>query len=263
MLDHFPTARAPGRYGRQCWPSVNKTNQPRGTGRAYPDALADIARHSSPVWLQLVRQSHSSTSPWNVPMTASAVLALVAIAAGADTARASAPDSVGGPVQASLASTMLAPGDTVRRRRRAIEVSDWYERRLRIHRYGSYVTYPLFALTAVAGTQLYDDPRNGAPWAKNSMRYGATALATVFTSNTVTGLWNLWDSRNVSKGRTPRALHALLMLASDAGFSYAGSRLAEQAENSVDKRREHRTWAYGSMATALTGIAIIKYWSQE
>lgn len=197
-------------------------------------------------------------------MTASAVLALlVAIAAGSDTTRPPAPDSVGGPVQSSLASAMLAPGDTVPRRRRAIEVSDWYERRLRIHRYGAYATYPLFALTAVAGSRLYDDPRNGAPWAKNSMRYGATALATVFTSNTVTGLWNLWDSRSVAKGRTPRYLHTLLMLASDAGFSYAGSRLAEQAENSVDKRREHRTWAYGSMASALTGIAIIKYWPQE
>lgn len=197
-------------------------------------------------------------------MTASVVLALLAaIAAGADTTRAPAPDSVSGPVQSSLAAAALAPSDTVPRRRRAIEVSDWYERRLRIHRYGAYVTYPLFALTAVAGTQLYDDPRNGTPWARNSMRYGATALATVFTSNTVTGLWNLWDSRSVPKGRAPRVLHTLLMIASDAGFSYAGSRLAEQAENSVDKRREHRTWAYGSMATALTGIAIIKYWPQE
>ena len=197
-------------------------------------------------------------------MTASVVLALlVAVTAGSDTTRARAPDSVSGPVQSSLAAAALAPGDTVRRRPRAIEVSDWYERRLRIHRYGAYATYPLFALTAVAGTQLYDDPRNGAPWARNSMRYGATALATVFTSNTVTGLWNLWDSRSVPQGRTPRVLHTLLMIASDAGFSYAGSRLAEQAENSVDKRREHRTWAYGSMATALTGIAIIKYWPQE
>ena len=197
-------------------------------------------------------------------MTASVVLALlVAVTAGSDTTRAPAPDSVSGPVQSSLAAAALAPGDTVRRRPRAIEVSNWYERRLRIHRYGAYVTYPLFALTAVAGTQLYDDPRNGAPWAKNSMRYGATALATVFTSNTVTGLWNLWDSRSVPQGRTPRVLHTLLMIASDAGFSYAGARLAEQAENSVDKRREHRTWAYGSMATALTGIAIIKYWPQE
>ena len=197
-------------------------------------------------------------------MTASVVLALlVAVTAGSDTTRARAPDSVSGPVQSSLAAAALAPGDTVRPRPRAIEVSDWYERRLRIHRYGAYATYPLFALTAVAGTQLYDDPRNGAPWARNSMRYGATALATVFTSNTVTGLWNLWDSRSVPRGRTPRVLHTLLMIASDAGFSYAGSRLAEQAENSVDKRREHRTWAYGSMATALTGIAIIKYWPQE
>jgi hypothetical protein len=47
------------------------------------------------------------------------------------------------------------------------------------------------------------------------------------------------------------------MLASDAGFTYAGARLSNQAENSVDKRRQHRAWAYGSMATALTGVAVI------
>ena len=79
----------------------------------------------------------------------------------------------------------------------------------------------------------------------------------MFTLNTVTGLWNLWESRNAPQGRTRRTAHALLMLASDAGFTYAGARLSEQAENSVDKRRAHRLWAYGSMATALTGVAVI------
>ena len=79
----------------------------------------------------------------------------------------------------------------------------------------------------------------------------------MFTVNTVTGLWNLWESRGASQDRTRRTAHALLMLASDAGFTYAGARLSEQAEISSDKRREHRTWAYGSMATALTGVAVI------
>jgi hypothetical protein len=47
------------------------------------------------------------------------------------------------------------------------------------------------------------------------------------------------------------------MLASDAGFTYAGARLSEQAENSIDKRREHRVWAYSSIATALTGVGLM------
>ena len=38
------------------------------------------------------------------------------------------------------------------------------------------------------------------------------------------------------------------MLASDAGFTYAGAKLSNEAENSADKRRQHRNLAYGSMA---------------
>ena len=179
-----------------------------------------------------------------------------------DTGEAVPVDSVAGPVRSALVAAVRLTDDTLPRRRRSVEVSDWYERRLRLHRYGAYAVYPLFALQAVAGTQLYDDPRNGATWAKDGMRYGATALAAVFTSNTVTGLWNLWDSRSVPQGRTLRTVHALLMLTSDFGFSYAGSKLANEAENSVDRRRDHRTWAYGSMATSLAAIGIMKYWPE-
>jgi hypothetical protein len=196
-------------------------------------------------------------------MTSSAVLALVLALGSSDTSATVAPDSVAGPVRAALVTGVLATDDTLPRRRKAVEVSDWYERRLRIHRYGSYAVYPLFALQAVAGNQIYADPRNGPAWAKNSMQYGATALAAVFTSNTVTGLWNLWDSRSVPQGRTRRTVHALLMLASDAGFSYAGAKLANEAENSSEKRREHRDWAYGSMATTLAGIGVMTLWRDD
>ena len=197
-------------------------------------------------------------------MPAPAVLALLlALAAPVDTTPMAVRDSVAGPVMASLASGVLAPDDTVRRRRKSIEVSEWYERRLRVHRYGSYAIYPLFALQAVAGSQIFPDPQNAPGWAKTSHRIGASGLATVFTLNTVTGLWNLWDSREVPQGRARRTVHALLMLASDAGFTYAGVRLSEQAETSVDKRREHRKWAYGSMATALTGVGVMTFWKEN
>src|SRR3954462_4255435 len=170
-------------------------------------------------------------------MPALTLLALAALMhAPVDTGQMSPDEVTAGPVHSALVAGVRASDDTLPRRRRSIEVSEWYERRLRIHRYGAYAVIPLFALTTVSGNALYADPRNGPEWAKNGMRYGATALAGVFTSNTVTGLWNLWDSRMVSNGRTRRTLHAVLMLASDAGFTYAGARLAEQAENSVDKR---------------------------
>ncbi|MEO5818463.1 MAG: hypothetical protein ABIT20_24540 [Gemmatimonadaceae bacterium] len=165
-------------------------------------------------------------------------------------------DSVAGPVQSSLAIAVRAAEDTVPRRRRSVEVSEWYERRLRIHRYGAYAVIPLFTAQAIAGREVFKDPRTAPGWAKTTHRVGATGLATVFTLNTVTGLWNLWDSRSVSQDRTRRTAHVLLMLASDAGFTYAGVKLSNDAENSLEKRREHRAWAYGSMATALTGIGV-------
>ena len=197
-------------------------------------------------------------------MSSPAVVALMlALAARPDTSRPVAADSVAGPALLSLATAARLPDDTVRRRRKAIEVSDWYERRLRIHRYGSYTIIPLFALQTIAGNRIYPDPRNAPTWAKHSMTYGATALAGVFTINSVTGLWYLWDSREAPQGRTRRTVHALLMLASDAGFSYAGSTLANEAENSAAKRNEHRMWAYGSMATALTGVGVMTLWRDD
>ncbi|MES2176574.1 MAG: hypothetical protein V4550_01820 [Gemmatimonadota bacterium] len=196
-------------------------------------------------------------------MNASAVLALLnLLASPPDTARIVPRDSVAGPVMTTLIAAVHSSQDTVRRRRKAIEVSEWYEQRLRIHRYGAYAIAPLFVLQSIAGEQLYDDPKNGPAWAKNSMRYGATALAGLFTSNSITGLWNLWDSRH-APGGTRRTIHALLMLSSDAGFTYAGSKLADEAENSADKRGEHRKWAYGSMAATVAGVTVIRFWPED
>src|SRR6185369_17532308 len=83
-------------------------------------------------------------------------------------------DSVVGPVQTSLASAVRTVEDTVPRRRRAIEVSDWYERRLRIHRIGAYAIFPLFAAQAIAGNEIFKDPHNAPDWAKTTHRVGAT-----------------------------------------------------------------------------------------
>jgi hypothetical protein len=159
------------------------------------------------------------------------------------------------------ASLQLEPDTTApRRRRKSVQVSDWYERRLRIHRYLAYTTIPLYAFQAIAGNQLYQESSGAPQWAKTGHRVGATALATVFTVNTVTGLWNLWDSRSVPQGRTRRTIHTILMLASDAGFTYAGVKLSEEAENSLAKRRQHRNLAYASMGVAIAGSGMMLIW---
>jgi hypothetical protein len=214
-------------------------------------------------------------------MTAPVVALLIALAGPADTARV-LPDSfpvrdsvsaqpvqlVGDRLSARIPSRLVFPislqlqPDTTapRRRRKSIQVGDWYNRRLRIHRYLAYTTIPLYAFQAIAGNQLFQESSGAPEWAKTGHRVGATALAAVFTVNTVTGLWNLWDSRAVPQGRTRRTIHTILMLASDAGFTYAGLKLSEEAENSLDKRRQHRTVAYASMGVAIVGSGMMLIW---
>ena len=151
-----------------------------------------------------------------------------------------------------------APVDTPRTRRpRAIEVSDWYSRRLTLHRYVAYATIPVFAVQWAAGDRLYKHGSSAPTWAKTSHRVGATSLAGMFTVNTVTGVWNWWDSRSSSNGRVLRTLHALTMLGADAAFTYAGAKLSNEAETSSSKRREHRTVALSAMGvTVVSGVAM-------
>jgi len=156
-------------------------------------------------------------------------------------------------------SRFLVTDDTVRRRARAVEVSDAYEMRLRIHRYASYTMIPLFALQSVAGNQLYQADKSGAEkpgWAKGTHVAGAVGLAALFTVNTVTGVWNLWESRSNETGRTKRWLHSLLLLGSDACFVYSGVS-AGDAKNSQQTRDNHRNVSYAGMASALVGYAIM------
>ena len=202
-------------------------------------------------------------------MHTAALALLIALADPADTIRVAADSApatrpvdttVAIPSRLALPVSLQIDADTVPRRRRSIEVSDWYERRLRIHRYGAYATIPLFVYQAAAGNELYHKGSAADGWARNGHRIGATALATVFSVNTVTGLWNLWDSRAVEQGRTRRTIHTLLMLASDAGFAYAGIKLSEDAEQSADARRRHRNTAFASMGVAVTGAGMMFLW---
>jgi hypothetical protein len=151
-------------------------------------------------------------------------------------------------------------GDTIKPRQRpkAIDLSDWYYHRLEIHRMGSYAILPLFALQIVAGHQIFPDPANAPTWAKTGHRVGATLLAGVFTSNTITGVWNLWDTRSVPDRRTLRYVHAVSMLSADAAFTYAGAVLATQAQNSLAKRREHRTVALSAMGVTAASALMMK-----
>jgi hypothetical protein len=157
---------------------------------------------------------------------------------------------------------LVAAVDTPRARPRAIDVSDWYGRRLTIHRTLSYTVIPIFTAQWIAGERIYKHGNEAPEWAKTTHRAGATALAGIFTVNTVTGLWNLWDSRSTPQGRTLRTMHALSMLVADAGFTYAGAKLSKEAETDFNKRREHRTIALTSTGITVASALIMKFFNK-
>jgi hypothetical protein len=170
------------------------------------------------------------------------------------------------PVVATMLDTVVAsasrlwalPLDTPVVRPRAIEYSDWYARRLTIHRIGSYTMLPLFAAEYALGDRLLTGT-NVASWVKPTHVTVATGLGALFTVNTVTGVWNLWDSRHDPAGRTRRWLHAGLMVASDAGFVWTGA-LADGAGHSPSDARLHRNVAIGSMAISTAGTVLMWLW---
>lgn len=168
-------------------------------------------------------------------------------------------DPASRPQADSIVASAARP-DTVHRRVKAEEVSDFYELRLRVHRYASYATIPLFVAQSVAGNQLMQADKSGAAkpaWAKGIHGAGAGALGVLFTLNTVTGAWNLWDSRHNDVGRTKRIIHSVLLLAADGGFALSGASGGDDTEGSQSSRNNHRNIAYASMGTALVGYGIM------
>ncbi|HEV2147059.1 MAG TPA: hypothetical protein VGR37_06635 [Longimicrobiaceae bacterium] len=138
-----------------------------------------------------------------------------------------------------------------------VEYSDWYGRRLAIHRAASYTMLPLFAAQYTAGQRMYGNPAlPGDDWARRAHRPLAYAVAGLFTLNTATGVWNLWEGRKEPEGRGRRTLHAVLMLAADAGFTATGV-LGDRAANQGGSRTMHRNVALGSMATAIAGYLVM------
>lgn len=145
-------------------------------------------------------------------------------------------------------------GDTARTRTRAkaVEMSGFYKTRLSIHRTLSYTMIPLFIGSYVTGDQLLKHPNDPPKWATDLHKPFAIATGSVFAVNTITGLWNLYDSRHNEAGRTKRTIHTLLFLAASAGFTYAGTSLAHEAKTG-DPTHYHRTVALASMGVSVIG----------
>jgi hypothetical protein len=155
----------------------------------------------------------------------------------------------------SLGTDTVSPK---RSRPRAVEYSDAYYTRLRIHQLASYAELPLFATEYILGERLLKEERTGFPsqGLKTAHTTVALGLGALFTINTVTGGWNLWESRKDPAGRTLRLIHSVAMLGADAGFAWAGAS-GGRAKNNQTDANHHRTIAISSMALATAGTAMM------
>jgi hypothetical protein len=134
------------------------------------------------------------------------VLTLAGALAAAPQDSTPAPAITAGPrgVQVGIGALAVTDDTTPPRHRRAIEISDAYATRLKIHYVASYATIPIFAAQVIVGEQLFHNEQNGyppSPSLRNAHDAIAVTLGALFVTNTVTGSMNWWETRHNEKGR--------------------------------------------------------------
>lgn len=189
------------------------------------------------------------------------------ILAPAVAAFADAPSGLGPAFPGPQGMRWILP-DTVRPR--AVTLSDGYYTRLDIHRYAGYAMLPLFAIEYFAGQKLLEEGSAAPLWAEKVHKPAAYLVAGLFTLNTVTGLWNLAEASKVETGKKRRWIHAILMLAADAGFIYGASVAPSTAQ--IDERiangtrggwTKHKIATVASMGVATAGYLMMYLWKSE
>jgi hypothetical protein len=137
----------------------------------------------------------------------------------------------------------------------AVEYSDAYRIRAKIHRVSSFATLPLFGTEAILGQSLYANPTQGR---KDAHLAVAGAMGALFAVNTVTGVWNLVEARKDPVRRKRRLLHGLLLLGADAGF-LATAALGPESEHgeAEGSRGAHRAVAFTSIGLATAGYLVM------
>jgi len=140
----------------------------------------------------------------------------------------------------------------------AIDYSGAYETRATIHKYASFATLPLFATELALGQSIYNDPNARDSAARGAHIAVGTAITGLFAVNSVTGVWNLWESRKDPNHRGRRLAHSILMLGADAGFvgTFATGPGHERGDGLADGRQTHRAMALTSIGLA-TGSYLI------
>jgi hypothetical protein len=154
------------------------------------------------------------------------------------------------PLDSQPASAQAAPT-----RPKAINYSNAYYVRLKIHKYASFATLPLFIAEFAVGQKLYNGTTSDSLRSAHSGL--AAGIAVLFGANSVTGVWNLWEARKDPNGRGKRMFHGILMLAADGGFVATGALAPHRANRGLSTSGDaatHRAVALSSM-----GVAAVSY----
>jgi hypothetical protein len=139
----------------------------------------------------------------------------------------------------------------------AIEHSDAYQKRARIHKYASFATLPLFATEWALGQSLFTNAEKDGRKTAHAAVGGA--IGGLFAVNSVTGIWNMWESRK-EPGHKLRLVHGILMLTADAGFVASAASAPGGGPDGVatsNDRSKHRTIAITSMSVATVGYLMM------
>jgi hypothetical protein len=138
-------------------------------------------------------------------------------------------------------------------RPKAFEYSNAYATRRKIHFYASFATIPLFVTQYILGDKLYDGTSGGSTRSTHSGV--AVGIEALFGVNTVTGVWNMWESRKDPNAGKKRFIHGFMMLGADVGFVATG--LLAPDDEGEGNRSTHRNVAIVSMAVATASYLIM------
>ena len=140
----------------------------------------------------------------------------------------------------------------------AFEYSEGYQQRLKIHKLASWATLPLFGAEAVIGSSLYSNPTQGK---RDAHLVIGGAIGALFAVNTVTGVWNLLESRKDPKFGKKKWAHSLMMLGADVGFvATAATGPGEGRGSDYDGQKStHRAIVISSIALSTTAYLIMLF----
>jgi len=159
-----------------------------------------------------------------------------------------------------IPTTLLLQAGVQTARPVAIEHSDAYLLRAKIHKFASFATLPRFAAEVALGQSL--DGSNDSK--KSAHAVVGAGIVGLFAVNTITGAWNLFgEGRQDKEGRTLRLVHGLLMMAADVGFLATTASAPSTGRNGAltfeANRTTHRNLAIASVSVGTAGYLLMLF----